>query len=349
MTMNKGDIHVRYTIEEFIKYQAANNVLPQGLVEYCLNNNSSKIMIRQDILGDMELINKSVMNDTDPDDILVKTSVMSIMNRISAGNFSELLTKLKKIKYTNIKHLQTLGKELVERVMNDPAMNSNFEPSKTDQFISNVVVKIARLASNLSVPVPGKEEPVAFRSVFLSIVKNQYMDFLNAEKRLDSKNQHRISNYKGFMNFLGLMYVNSLLTENKTLRCLKGIADLIFNKKWGTYEAEIAFAGYEKLLNQVVYGMNNGKNFNVEFYQTVVKITEKIKEKNNKEKRLSRLLMIGHRKMMKKLGEVKMPEKKAEAEVEANTESVTTVAGDETTDETDKVESGDKIVRKNPE
>lgn len=321
MFMHKGDIHVRYTIGEFLKYQAVNNVLPKSIVGYCLNNNSTKITIRPDILGDMELINKSVMNDTDPDDILVKQTVMSIMNRISAGNFSELMTKLKKIKYTNIKHLQTLGKELVERVMNDPATNNHFDPCETDQYISNVVVKIARLASNLSVTVD--DEPVVFRSVFLSIVKNQYMDFLNVEKRLDVKNQHRISNYKGFMNFLGLMYVNSLLTENKTLRCLKGVADLIFDKKWGQYEAEIAFIGYEKLLAQLIYGMNNKKNFNEEFYQTIVKITNKIKERNTKEKRLTRLLMITHRKIMEKLSKIKMPVKKPTVETDKTCEEKT--------------------------
>ena len=196
---------VRHDMKKIMEYKNINDVLPVELEQYCLTNNSYPLKIRSDFEQDLISITTSVLNGIDPNDILLKTNIRDLLNKISSNNYEEYIDKLKNIKYENKHHFTMLAQEIVDRSMNDPVAYNGFTPTSSDTYISDINADIAKEFCQLAIDPTGCGENIEFKKILTTMCQKQFADFIDESKKLDLNNKHRVDNYKGFMNLLGLL------------------------------------------------------------------------------------------------------------------------------------------------
>jgi len=69
---------------------------------------------------------------------------------------------------------------------------------------------------------------------------------------MDQNNPHRVSNYRGFMNMIGLMYSYGLFTKDIIKTCFNRIIRLILKEKLPHDDCDNYYSGYERLMNRVL-------------------------------------------------------------------------------------------------
>ena len=297
--MTESNVNISYDLDELLKYKDINNVLPEELQEYCLTINDSPLNIRPELIFEMKNITDSILNGLDPNDIVLKSSIREFLNKISKGNFDEYLSKLINLNYSNQQHYELLIYEILSRSMNDPVTSKGFDPSNTDVYISNINVDICKyFCDNFVIETNN----ISFKNILINLCKAQFKDFLDHNKYLDNNNKHRVDNFKGFMNFLGLLHNNQIISGEIILSCLELLKKLIYKSSWGEFECTNVFIGYDRLLNQLSFGiLNNLEEYNSDYIDNIIKITESFKEENIKNEKLRRIPMLTHSNILKKL------------------------------------------------
>jgi len=285
--MTESKVNISYKLDDFVNYKDINDVLPEELKKYCLSINDITLNIRSELLFEMKNINKSILSGSDPNDIILKTEIREILNKISKTNFDEYIVKLENLNYSNSNNYEVLIYELIIRSMNDPIVIKGFNPTENDNYISNINSKICKyFCSNC-------KNPELFNSLLLKSCNSQFKDFLNTNKHLDNNNKHRVDNYKGFMNFLGLLHNNKILKDTIILSCLDSIKNLIYESDWDEYECANVFIGYDRLINQLIFDIkNNLKNYKLDYIENIIKITNNIETENKKNLKLRRIQIL---------------------------------------------------------
>jgi len=243
----------------------------------------------------------SILNNIDPNDILLKTTIRDILNKICIGNYDSAIENLKSLKYMNSNHFTILAREIIDRSMNDPVAYKGFTPSKSDNYISNINASAAKEFTQFCIKTEDNDETIKFRDVLTSLCRSQYMDFMTETKKLDANNKHRSDNYKGFMNLIGLLYTKNILNTKIIITCLLGIKKLIFESDWTEVECENLYAGYERLCIQLIFNIETTKCQDSELLKALYRITESIKTENNKKKKLRRVCMLTFENLFEKI------------------------------------------------
>ena len=299
------EVLVRYDIKEFMGYKNQNDILPVELEQYCLTNNTNVLTIREEFETDIENIVTSILNGIDPNDILLKTTIRDILNKISFNNYEESLIRLKKIKYTNQNHFCILAQDIIDRSMNDPVACKGFNPSCDDTFISDVNANVAKEFCQFCIEEGDNEDEttdkIRFKNTLTGLCQKQYVEFMDESKKLDINNKHRVDNYKGFMNFIGLLYNRNILSGKIIIVCLLGIKKLIFESDWSESESENLFSGYDRLASQLIFNLTQTKGKDADMLSALIKITEAIGSENEKNTKLRRIPMLTHENLLKDL------------------------------------------------
>jgi hypothetical protein len=288
-----------------LKYKNINDVLPVELEQYCLANNSYPMSIREEFGQDLVDITTSVLNGIDPNDILLKTNIRDLLNKISSNNYSEYINKLKNIKYENEHHFTILAQEIVDRSMNDPVASNGFTPTKNDTYISDINADIAKEFCQLSINTDDVDTEVRFKKILTSICHKQFFEFIDENKKLDLNNKHRVDNFKGFMNLLGLLSNRGILSSKIIVSCLFNTKKLIYESDWSSQESENLFSGYSRLVAQLIHNFEATKCKNEGLLTAVIKVTEPISTDNEANKKLRMMSMISYQSMMEKLKSLK--------------------------------------------
>ena len=296
-----GQVLVRHDMKKLMEYKQINDVLPFELERYCFVNNSQPLDIRSEFQQDLINITTSVLNGIDPNDILLKTNIRDLLNKISSNNYSEYIDKLKNIKYENQHHFTMLVQEIIDRSMNDPVAFSGFTPTKSDTYISDINANIAKEFCQLSIKSPDSGEDIAFKKILTSMCQKQFVEFIDVNKKLDLNNKHRVDNFKGFMNLLGLLANRGILSSKIIVICLHEIKSLIYKSDWGCQESENLFTGYNRLMSQLMHNFEMTKCKNTDLLEAVIKVTETIAIENESNKKLRMMPMISYQSMMEKL------------------------------------------------
>jgi hypothetical protein len=137
-----------------------------------------------------------------------------------------------------------------------------------------------------------------------------FSDFIDPTKILDSNNQYRVDNFKGFMNFLGLLFCAHILSHKIVNLCLSKLRDLMTTKywsEWGQSECENVYDGYKKLVHYVVVNYNKTselKDSDKEFIKSVLSIHNNVKEINEKTNKLRKFTMMAHKDLENKLSKL---------------------------------------------
>lgn len=295
-----SQVLVRYDINTLMSHKQENDVLIKSLEKYCLTNNSHPLLIRDEFKHEMSNIVTSMLNGINPNDILLKTTIRNLLNKVSKKNYDESLVELKNIKYTDKQHFVILARDLLDRSMNDPVVLGGFTPSDNDNFISDINANIAKEFCQFHLDTESGDK-ITFKNILTNMCQEQFSEFMDESKRLDANNKHRVDNYKGFMNFIGLLYNRHILSNKIVVLCLLKIKKLIYESDWSKAESENLFGGYEKLILQLMYGVRKGKGKSKELLPALIKITKSIEVDNKTNTKLRVIPMLIQKSIMDNL------------------------------------------------
>ena len=75
---------------------------------------------------------------------------------------------------------------------------------------------------------------------------------MQVKLKMDQNNQHRVNNYKGFMNLMGLLYAKKCFKQEIISKCLTKVCAIIVNDGLIAEECDNYFTGFERLSSQVL-------------------------------------------------------------------------------------------------
>jgi hypothetical protein len=298
-------INISYNLDEFMQYKQANMMLPCNLKSFC-NDIGGVLIFRESILKEASNIVDSFLSGKNPNDIIFKNSIIELMNKINQKNYQTILESLKTLSYTKSEHFITLATDILIRGMTDPVAVKGFDLPPDHQTLSEIYLMI--VIDFFPLMIVENEKEIKFSSVFLDLCKRYFDDFSDSIKPLDQNNAYRVDNFKGFTNFLGLLYSRGLINAKVLHTCMSKVIGLIFDTTWGSTECENAYEGYRKMLNHVISTFEKKSEYtdsDKKFLSALTELHEEIKTKNKSSSKLRRFTMMNHDENEKKLTKLK--------------------------------------------
>ena len=241
-----------YDIPQIMACRESNMVLPAELVEYCkdkIKRKSSEYeLLLTKVMGD---ITNSLITGVSPNDMMIMNMIRGDLNKINPTNYQEVLTRLKGLNYASEVHFGMLANELVIKAMNDMMAVKGLESNKNQISPSEIYVNIVGEFSSFF--IEENDKMVKFKSVIAHTCQRYFKEFTDSKLKMDHNNQHRVNNYKGFMNLVGLLYSQKCFHRDIVTKCVKKIAQIITTSLIPPEELDNYYSGYERLINQVLH------------------------------------------------------------------------------------------------
>lgn len=303
--MAQSQIVIRIPYHDFMKYQDVNNVMPKQLISFC-KESSSKLTLRDSFLKDLNTIIDNVLSGVNPNDIVFKNNIREYMNKINNKTYTQYVDMLKKLNYNTEQHFAILAYELIVRSMTDvlAVKGLDLNRAKDQKSLSEIYVDICSEFSTFF--IRDGEKDVKFLVKLLELCEKTFTDFVDPDKPLDPNNMYRVDHFKGFMNFLGLLFNRGLLSHKITQWCLTKLRDLIFKSNWGQVECDNVYDGYKRFLNQILmYHERRMKETErskaQEYLRTVQGVHKEIEARNKETPKLKKLVMMAHNELDERL------------------------------------------------
>lgn len=298
-------INISYNLDEIIQYKQSNMMLPSNLKSFC-NDIGGILIFRDAIVKEASNIVESFLSGKNPNDIIFKNSIIELMNKITQRNYQQILESLKSLSYTKSEHFITLATDILIRAMTDPVAVKGIDLPPNQQTLSEIYMMI--VIDFFPLMIIENEIEIKFSSIFLDLCKRYFDDFSDSIKPLDQNNAYRVDNFKGFTNFIGLLYSCGLINGKVLHTCMIKVISLIFDTTWGAIECENAYEGYRKMLNHVITTFEKKSEFNdsdKKFIFALMELHDQIKTKNKLSSKLRRFTMMYHDESEKKLTKLK--------------------------------------------
>jgi hypothetical protein len=218
-----------YQYDEFIKYKAINEKLPQSLVVYSCSDGSRycnlDISNYKEIM--MEII-KSIKKGDDPNDAVFRNFIKHYINTINQSNYSDFLQKLKALDFNSVKNVQFFCNELITCAIRYPisVKGFTFNEDPKYKYVPEICADVAKYFSSFMTKT--EEKNIGFQDELLKICQYFFLDFLNLPKKMDEHNISTSDNYKGFMTFMGLLYSRGIINIKIIIDCIDKIKRNIF-------------------------------------------------------------------------------------------------------------------------
>lgn len=259
---------IRYSLDEFLLAKQKNSSPPDELLNY-MDRKKGTTALRDIYIPEMRDLINAIIKNIDISEITIKNSIRECLNKINSKNYEQNLEILKSLQIKSENSIHSLIVELITRSMNDTMSIKGFIDKET---ISDINVKIVFEFSNVEIVVNGTT--IKFINMMITICKQYIDDFLNPSNALDFNNMHRVENFKGFMNFMGLLYINKIFGDRAIIACCQQIIKTLKSKfeKKKNEECNNIYKAYEKLLIQLTVLFKKDNK---------LKIIEKILELNN--------------------------------------------------------------------
>jgi len=248
-----------YNIQEIFNCRTDNMVLPKELEPYSQDKYiRNQSQYEQQLINVMIDITKSLNTGASPNDTAIMNLIRGDLNKISQNNYQEILTRLKLIKYSSEQHFLMLANELVIKAMNDVIAVKGLEANKNQISPSEIYVNIVMEFSNYFIEDTKKEttgekkEIHKFKNIVATVCQKYFKDFTDSKLKMDQNNQHRVNNYKGYMNLLGLLYSKKCFNREIIFKCLSKVCSIIVDSGLVAEECDNYFTGYERLSCQVL-------------------------------------------------------------------------------------------------
>lgn len=224
--------------------------MPRELEVYCSHKFKSSKSILSDLVKPMDDITKSHSHGINPNDITLKNTIRDCLNKVNHNNYDSVLEDLRSQNYTCENHFGLLATELILKSMNDVMACKGVESNKSQKTPSEIYMSIAYEFSGFF--IKQHEELVKFKSVLTKECQRYFKEFTDKDASMDQNNPHRVSNYKGFMNMIGLMYCYNLFPKEIICTCFNKIVKLILETGLPQEGCDNYYSGYERLINRVL-------------------------------------------------------------------------------------------------
>lgn len=248
--MSNQEVLIRYNIDEIFACRESNCLMTKELEEYCANKYKGIKTILSDLIKPMDDITKSHSHGINPNDITLKNMIRDYCNKVNHNNYDSVFEDLKSLNYTCENHFGLLATELILKSMNDAMACKGVESNKSQKTPSEIYMSIAYEFSGFF--IKQHEELVKFKSVLTKECQHYFKEFTDKNASMDQNNPHRVSNYKGFMNMIGLMYCYNLFPKEIICACFNKIVKLILEAGLPQEECDNYYSGYERLMNRVL-------------------------------------------------------------------------------------------------
>ena len=299
-------INISYNLDKFMEYKENNTMLPQNLKPMC-NEYGGTLILRDIIMKEVHNVIEIFTSGKNPNDIVFKNSIIENLNKINQKNFAVILTELKNLSYTKYEHFATLSADILLRAMTDVTAIKGVEMPSGQKSLSELYADI--VVEFLHLMIKDNNNEIKFIIVFMDYCQRYFTDFIDPSKILDSNNQYRVDNFKGFMNFLGILMCNHILSHKIVHLCLSKLNDLMNTtqwKSWGQTECENVYDGYRRLVHFVFvnYSKKKIEEFDTEFIKSILIIHNGVKETNDKLNKLRKFTMMAHKDLENKLSKL---------------------------------------------
>ena len=225
---DQRSITITYPIDEIFLCQEANCLMTAELEKYCNNTYKSQMTMLKELIKPMDDITKSHSHGINPNDITLKNLIRDYLNKINPSNYKLILEDLKTLNYTCENHFKMLATELIIKSMNDVMACRGVDVSKKDQKTgSDIYTGIASEFTNYG--IKQGTNTIKFKTVMIKECQSFFDKLTDKKERMDQNNPHRVSNYKGFMNMIGLMYANGMFPKDIINVCSLKIINLIIS------------------------------------------------------------------------------------------------------------------------
>jgi hypothetical protein len=241
-----------HDIKKIFECRGDNSLFVRELEPYCNGRTyPSKTQYSEQMIKIMSDITHSLSSGINPNDTMIMSSLRGELNKINSSNYQDILTVLKKINYTGEVHFSMLANELIMKSMNDILAVRGMDSNRNQMTPSEMYAKIALEFFNFFIE-DGKNEKVRFKIVFLNLCKSYFNDFVDPRLRMDQNNQHRVNNYKGLMNMIGLLYSIKCFNKEIVIKCMESITRVIIKEELSIDENDNYYSGYGRLINQIL-------------------------------------------------------------------------------------------------
>jgi hypothetical protein len=293
---NINNINISYNIDELMKYKDNNYMLPPNLKPFC-NDIGGTVYFRDGMVKEVGGIIDSFMNGRNPNDILFKNSIIEALNNITQRNYQTVITNLKSLNFNKSEHFITLANDLLICAMTDITGVKGINVPQGQISSSEIFVLV--VSDFFPLMLTDNDKNIKFSSVFLDLCKRHFDDFCDPLKPLDHNNLYRVDNFKGFTNFLGLLYSKGLINSFVVADCLSRLVNLIYNTSWGQAESENVYEGYRRIMNNTLKhietkNLKELKDTDKKFIHQLQKIHSEIQTKNVSASKLRRFTMMYH-------------------------------------------------------
>lgn len=253
------EMFIKYKISEIFDCNEQNMVLIKELDKYCVNNDKVDYDFLNKLRNVMEEITDSYSNGINPNDVILRNKIRNNLNKINSTNYDDILDSLMSLNYSNDNHFELLAKELVIKSMNDVTACKGVDNKKNALTPSEIYMKVAQKFSGYF--ITQNDQKIKFISVLIDVCKAYYKEFMNCELSMDKNNIHRVNNYKGFMNMIGLTYFYNIFPPKIAFSCLKNVVNIIVNSKIqknvSQEECDNYYSGYERLIDRYLKKYEN--------------------------------------------------------------------------------------------
>lgn len=296
-------INISYSLKDFMKYKDQNMYISLNVKPLC-NDIGGTLIIRDIILKEVGSVIDTFTSGKNPNDIVFKNSIIEYLNKINQKNYITIVEQLKKLSFTKYEHFATFSLNILERVMSDTVAIKGIDVPDGQksmlELYADVVVEFSQLLIN------DNEKEIKFITIFMELCQKYFSDFTDLIKPLDSNNQYRVDNYKGYMNFLGVLFEKHIVSHKIIHICLNKIKDIMNTPQWeklGQNECENTYEGYRRILYKV-YQLHSNKQLNdtdKSFLKALIEIHNTVKIRNEKLNKLRKFTMMAHKDLEMKL------------------------------------------------
>jgi len=199
----------------------------------------------------MDDITKSHSHGVNPNDITLMNMIRDNLNKVNHSNYDIILRELKALNYTCGNHFAMLASELIIKSMNDVLACKGMDNAKREQkTTSEIFMSIAHEFSNYK--IEQGETIIKFKNVLIKECQRHFDALTDKKERMDQNNPHRVSNYRGFMNMIGLMYSYGLFNKAIIKTCFSRIVRLITEGGLPSDDCNNYYSGYERLMTRIL-------------------------------------------------------------------------------------------------
>ncbi len=289
-----------------MNYKDVNMYLPFNLKPLC-NDFGGTLIMRDLILKEVNNVIEIYMTGKNPNDIIFKNSIIEYLNKINQKNYTTVLDQLKKLSFSKYEHFVTLSLDILQRAMSDATAIKGIEMPDNQKSLSELYADIVVEFSQFLIKENDKE--IKFITIIMDFCQKYFNDFTDPVKPLDSNNQYRVDNYKGFMNFLSILFEKGIVSQKIIHYCLNKIKDFTFTPQWeklGQNECENTYEGYRRILYKVtqVYSKKTLQDNDKSFIKALIEIHNLVKTQNDKLNKLRKFTMMAHKDLETKLSKL---------------------------------------------